>query len=116
VQRAIRDHLDRRGFQDIEMRVINKYPWSKVSAKSPPTQAMIQTYRDMGREPVIFPINIGSAPFYVFDRMIGIPYVFGGLGHGGRAHSNNEYCVVSGILDFEKSMVAFLDNYLQMAR
>ncbi len=113
VVRTIRNHLDRRGFQDIEMRVINKYPWSKVSPREPVVQAMLESYRFFGKEPALHPVNIGSAPFYAFDRMLGIPYVFGGMGHGGRAHSNNEYCVVSGILDFEKSMVVFLDNYLK---
>jgi hypothetical protein len=45
-----------------------------------------------------------------------IPYVFGGMGHGARAHSNNEYCTVKGVLDFEKSMVQFFDNYLRMVK
>ena len=115
VVRTIRAHLDRRGFEDIEMRVINKYLWSKVSPREPVVQAMLEVYRFFGKEPALQPLNIGSAPFYAFDRILGIPYVFGGMGHGGRAHSSNEYCVVNGILDFEKSMVVFLDRYLEGA-
>ena len=69
--------------------------------------------KDLGAEPAVYPLNIGSAPFYLFDRVLGIPYVFGGLGHGTRQHSSNEYFTVQGLLDFEKSMVLTLDNYLK---
>lgn len=113
VVKAIRDHLDRRGYKDIEMKVINKYPWSKVSVQEPIVQALINACKDLGAEPAVYPLNIGSAPFYLFDRALGIPYVFGGLGHGTRQHSSNEYFTVKGLLDFEKSMVLTLDNYLK---
>lgn len=33
------------------------------------------------------------------------------MGHGGRAHSDNEYCTVDGLLQFQKSMVQFFDVY-----
>lgn len=111
--RTIREHLDRRGFGDIEMKVINKYPWSKVSVKEPVVQALIKAYRELGAEPAVFPLNIGSAPFYLFDRVLGVPYVFGGMGHGARQHSSNEYFSVKGLLDYEKSMVLTLANYIK---
>jgi acetylornithine deacetylase/succinyl-diaminopimelate desuccinylase-like protein len=111
----VRRHLDAHGYGDIDMKVINNYTWSKVSLKEPIVQALVETFRQMGQEPAIYPLNIGSAPFYVFDRMLKIPYVFGGMGHGARAHSSNEYISVPGILDFEKSMVHVLDNYLRLA-
>jgi len=74
---------------------------------------MIKTYREMGKEPQIWPINPGSAPYYVFERHLNIPYVTGGMGHGARQHSSNEYCTVQGVLDFEKSMAIFFDHYLK---
>lgn len=115
VIKAIREHLDKRGYADIEMTVINKYPWSKVSVREPIVQALIKACRSLGAEPAVFPLNIGSAPFYLFDTVLGIPYVFGGLGHGARQHSSNEYFTVGGLLDFEKSMVLTLANYLEEA-
>ncbi len=113
VVEAIRGHLDNGGYDDIQMKVINKYPWSKVSVGEPIVQALVGACRSLGKEPTVYPINIGSAPFYLFDRVLGIPYVFGGLGHGSRQHSSNEYFVVSGLLDFEKSMVLTIANYLE---
>ncbi|MGE5580177.1 MAG: M20/M25/M40 family metallo-hydrolase [Bacillota bacterium] len=110
---AIRNHLDKRGYSDIQMKVINKYPWSKVSVKEPIVQALLGACKELGNEPAVYPLNIGSAPFYLFDRVLGIPYVFGGLGHGSRQHSSNEYFVVKGLLEFEKSMVLTIANYLE---
>ncbi|WP_324716866.1 M20/M25/M40 family metallo-hydrolase [Carboxydochorda subterranea] len=111
VAAAIRRHLDAHGYADIEMRVLNNYPWSKVRLDEPAVQAMVETYQTMGRTPQIWPLNPGSAPYYVFERVLGIPYVTGGLGHGGRQHSTDEYCTVQGILDFEISMVRWMDAF-----
>lgn len=113
VVQAIRDQLDRHGFSDIEMKVYNKYYWSKVSVQEKVVQSMINTYKQMGKEPQIWPLNPGSAPYYVFERYLNIPYVTGGMGHGARQHSSDEYCTVQGVLDFEKSMAIFFDNYLK---
>lgn len=110
---AIRTHLAKNGFADIEMKVYNKYYWSKVSVQEKVVQAMIDTYKQMGTEPQIWPLNPGSAPYYVFERYLQIPYVTGGMGHGARQHSSDEYCTVQGVLDFEKSMAIFFDNYLK---
>jgi len=112
---AIRKHLDDHGYADIQMNVLNKYPWSKVSIDEPVVQAMLQTYKQLGYRVKVEPINLGSAPYWIFERVLGIPYITGGLGHGSRQHSSNEYCTVQGILDFEKSMVLFLENYPKLA-
>jgi acetylornithine deacetylase/succinyl-diaminopimelate desuccinylase-like protein len=108
---GLRAHLDKGGYSDIEIKVYNKYPWSKLSLDEPVVQAMIRTYRALHGELQLWPINPGSAPYYVFERLLGLPYVTGGLGHGSRQHSSNEYCTVAGILDFEQSMVVFLDEF-----
>lgn len=113
VARTVRAHLDRHGFQDVEMRVLNNYKWSKVSVQEPCVQAMLDSYRDFGTRPQCWPMNPGSAPYWVFQDILGIPYVTGGMGHGSRQHSSDEYCTVDGILAFEKSMVAFFEHYLR---
>jgi acetylornithine deacetylase/succinyl-diaminopimelate desuccinylase-like protein len=110
---AIRKHLDEHGFADVEMQVLNKYPWSKVPMDAPIVKAMLKTYAQLGHRVQMQIINPGSAPYWVFERALGIPYITGGLGHGSRQHSSNEYCTVRGILDFEKSIVLFLENYAQ---
>ena len=49
-----------------------------------------------------------AAPYFVFSRILGIPVVSGGLGHGGKQHVANEYMTVKGLKDFEKFVATFL--------
>jgi acetylornithine deacetylase/succinyl-diaminopimelate desuccinylase-like protein len=112
VVQSIRKHLDSHGFADIEMKVYHNYPWSKVSVHEHAVEAMVESYVQMGQEPQIYPLNQGSAPYYVFERTLQIPYVFGGMGHGSRQHSSDEYCTVDGVLKFEESIARFFSNYL----
>lgn len=106
----IRAHLKRHGFDEVEFVVNEGYPAGKTSYKSASAQALINALRTMGHEPEVWPHLGGSAPFYVFTNVLGIPFVFGGLGKGGRVHSPNEWANVEGMKDFEKSMVHFLAN------
>ncbi len=53
------------------------------------------------------------APMYLFSRVLGIPFVMGGLGHGGRAHSPNEYAMIEGMRLFERSVAAFLQRFAE---
>jgi acetylornithine deacetylase/succinyl-diaminopimelate desuccinylase-like protein len=110
----IRGHLDKNGYSDIKMNVLNKYYWSKLSLEEDSVQAMLKAYKDMDKEAIVWPVNPGSAPYYVFERIMGVPYVTGGLGHGSRQHSNDEYCTVDGLLDFEISIAHWLNNYAKM--
>jgi acetylornithine deacetylase/succinyl-diaminopimelate desuccinylase-like protein len=49
-----------------------------------------------------------AAPYFVFSRILRMPVVSGGLGHGGRQHNPDEYMTVEGLRDFEKFVVTFL--------
>ena len=53
-------------------------------------------YKRHGIEPMIWPRSAGSSPQYEFTRKLGLPAGGGPLGHGSRAHSDDEYIVVEG--------------------
>lgn len=112
----IRRHLDKSGFSDIGIEEFGKayYP-SSVPYHSSSVQTLKKMYEMMGTRPQIWPWNPGSAPYYLFEKILGIPYVTGGMGHGSRQHSSNEYCTVKGVLDFEKSMVFYLKLFPEIA-
>jgi acetylornithine deacetylase/succinyl-diaminopimelate desuccinylase-like protein len=74
-------------------------------------QAIIRALRSLGHEPEVWPHLAGSAPFYLFRRVLGQPFVMGGLGHGGRPHSPNEYATVEGMRLFEKSVAKFIYEF-----
>lgn len=118
----VRSHLDKHGFQEIKIVELEEgYGWAKTSIETPAAQAVLKTYREFGHEPEIWPHIAGSAPFCMFNRApLNLPFVIGGLGHGGRAHAPNEYLVVEdggptgGLRTLEKSYVAILDNLSRM--
>jgi acetylornithine deacetylase/succinyl-diaminopimelate desuccinylase-like protein len=101
-------HLFSMGFDDIEVRVRDSYTWSKTDVSESVVQDMLAAYRSLDVEPEVWPIATWTAPYFVFSRILGLPVVGGGLGHGGRAHAANEYMTVSGLRDFEKFVVTFL--------
>ncbi|MBI4279859.1 MAG: M20/M25/M40 family metallo-hydrolase [Armatimonadetes bacterium] len=108
---TLRAHLDRHGYADIELRVNEGYPPAKTSVRQPVVQALIRAVRRLGVEPEIWPHLGGSAPFYLFTGELRLPFAMGGLGHGGRPHSPNEYATVEGMKRFEKSVAAFLVEF-----
>ena len=118
----LRQHLDRRGYQDIELRVLG----GGESSQTPPDALIVRAaaagYRDLGIEPEIWPRNVGFFPAYLFtDPPLSLPFCNAGLGHGGRAHSPDEYLVldgnerVLGLTGLEQTYVAILYRYASLA-
>jgi acetylornithine deacetylase/succinyl-diaminopimelate desuccinylase-like protein len=103
-----RRYLDRLGYEDIEVKVRDNYTWSKTEVGEEIVQKLIAAYRLHGREPEIWPMATWAAPYFVFSRILRLPVVSGGLGHGGRQHSADEFMTVEGLRDFEKFVVTFL--------
>src|SRR6266571_254491 len=122
VMPMIRNHLDAYGFKDVQIRVVESgYGWSRTSYQSPPAQAVIKSYKELGKDPELWPTIAGSAPFALFNRKpLNLPVVIGGLGHGALSHSPNEYIVIDengptgGLASMEKSFVTILDNFSKM--
>jgi len=125
--RKIRAHLDKHGYRDIEIRKLGGYPWALVNYKTKLAEAIYATFERFGVPYVIMPpvASVETAPAwpaYIFSgEPLNLPIVWGALGHGGRAHSPNEYYVIEGAdakygrihgLDgAEKSMATVLYNF-----
>jgi acetylornithine deacetylase/succinyl-diaminopimelate desuccinylase-like protein len=105
----VKRHLVRRGFEDIEVTVRDNYTWSKTDADEGIVERMVGAYRLHNVEPEIWPMATWAAPYFVFSRILRLPLVSGGLGHGGRQHSPDEFMTVEGLRDFEKFVATFLD-------
>ncbi|HEY3131092.1 MAG TPA: M20/M25/M40 family metallo-hydrolase [Acidobacteriota bacterium] len=114
----VRAHLDQHGFSDIELRRLGGGDeWSQTSVKEAVVQATLAMYRQHGIEPMVWPRSAGSSPQWEYTRRLGLPAGGGALGHGSRAHSDDEYIViegngkVGGIVESEQSMVDLLYAY-----
>ncbi len=114
VREKLLAHLKRIGCADFEIRLEEGYPWAKMRPSAPLIQAMVRTIRSFGLTPEIWPNIAGSAPFYLFSRVLHQPFVMGGLGHGARQHSSNEYATLEGMRQFEESVVRFIFEFAAM--
>ena len=92
---ALRAHLGRRGFGDIEVNPSGGYDPTSTPADAALIRAEVAVYRRAGLDPILWPRNAGSYPGYVFTtEPLRLPAGHFGLGHGSGAHAPDEYFVV----------------------
>jgi acetylornithine deacetylase/succinyl-diaminopimelate desuccinylase-like protein len=96
---AIRDHLDVEGFGHVQARKLDSYPWAKSEPDTAISRAIRTSYERLDRRPNPYPMVPWCAPFYVFDRILGIPWAAGGLGFSGGSHAPDEFATVAGLRD-----------------
>jgi acetylornithine deacetylase/succinyl-diaminopimelate desuccinylase-like protein len=108
VVECLKTHFFDQGYADIEITVRDAYTWAKTDVSEDIVQKMLQAYRLHGIEPEVWPMSTYAAPYFTFQRILSMPVVCGGLGHGGRAHVSNEYMSVTGLKDSEKFVATLL--------
>jgi len=71
---ALKAHLEKRGFGDIEVNPSGGYDPTSTSADAAIIRAQQAVYRRAGLDPILWPRNAGSYPGYVFtDQPLKIP-------------------------------------------
>jgi acetylornithine deacetylase/succinyl-diaminopimelate desuccinylase-like protein len=118
---AIKAHLARRGFGDIEVNMTGGYDPTSTSANSALIQAQIATYKNLGIDPLLWPRNAGSYPGYIFTgEPLKLPSGHFGLGHGSGAHAPDEYYVIESanpnIQGFDGAVMSFVEYLYQLAK
>ncbi len=92
---ALKAHLAKKGFGDIEVRMSGGYDPTSTPADSVIIRVSTAVYRRNGIDPVILPRLAGSWPGYVFTgESLRLPAGHFGLGHGSGAHAPDEYYVI----------------------
>ena len=92
---ALKAHLAKRGFGDIEVNPSGGYNPTSTPADAAVIRAQLSLYKRLGLDPVLWPRNAGSYPGYVFtDEPLQLPAAHFGLGHGSGAHAPDEYFVI----------------------
>ena len=114
----LRRHLDHHGYEDIVLRVISSSTWAKTPSDADIVQASVRAYRRLGHEPFVWPLRGTGGPWYLFNRVLGLPTLKdGGLGHGRGFHAPNEFLViegnerVGGLVECEQSHVEVLQSF-----
>jgi acetylornithine deacetylase/succinyl-diaminopimelate desuccinylase-like protein len=113
---ALKAHLAKKGFADIEVKMSGGYDPTSTPADAEMIRVSNAVYRRHGIDPVLLPRNAGSWPGYVFTgEPLHLPAGHFGLGHGSGAHAPDEYYViesanpkVQGLEGATRSYVEFL--------
>jgi len=92
---ALKAHLAKRGFGDIDVNMTGGYDPTTTPQNSGLIRAQASAYRRNGIDPVFWPRLAGSWPGYVFTgEPLNLPAGHFGLGHGNGAHAPDEYLVI----------------------
>jgi acetylornithine deacetylase/succinyl-diaminopimelate desuccinylase-like protein len=113
---ALKAHLAKKGFSDIEVNMSGGYDPTSTPADSSIIRASTAVYKKNGIDPVLLPRLAGSWPGYVFTGdPLHLPAGHFGMGHGNGAHAPDEYYLiesknpkVAGMDDAVRSHVEFL--------
>jgi acetylornithine deacetylase/succinyl-diaminopimelate desuccinylase-like protein len=118
---ALKTHLAKHGFGDIDVNMSGGYDPTSTPADAPLIQAQVAVLKRAGIDPVMWPRNAGSYPGYVFT---GAPLHLAaghfGLGHGSGAHAPDEYYVIEStnpkIQGFDGAAMSFVEYLYQLAK
>src|SRR6185503_6855121 len=92
---ALKAHLAKRGYGDLEVNVTGGYDGTSTPASARLIQAQFAVLKSAGIDPVLWPRNAGSYPGYVFTgEPLKLASGHFGLGHGSGAHAPDEYYVI----------------------
>jgi acetylornithine deacetylase/succinyl-diaminopimelate desuccinylase-like protein len=118
---AIKAHLAKRGFGDIEVNMSGGYDPTQTLASAPLIQAQIAVLKRAGIDPVMWPRNAGSYPGFVFTgEPLKLASGHFGLGHGSGAHAPDEYYVIEStnpkIQGFDGAAMSFVEYLYELAK
>src|SRR5438067_7606029 len=92
---ALKAHLAKRGFGDIEVNMTGGYDPTSTPADARLIKVQEAVYRRSQIDPIVLPRNAGPWPGYVFTGdPLRLPAGHFGLGHGSGAHAPDEYYVI----------------------
>lgn len=117
---ALRAHLVKHGFGDLEVKVSGGYDPTSTAAEASLIRAELQVYRESGIDPLLWPRTGGSYPGFVFTGApLKLPSAHFGLGHGGGAHAPDEYLVIEAanpkVSGFDGAVRSHIDHLYTLA-
>jgi len=118
---ALKAHLEKRGFGDIQMNVTGGYDPTTTSAAAPLIQAQVAVLKRKGIDHVMWLRNAGSYPGCVFTgEPLRLASGHWGLGHGGGAHAPDEYYVIDAtnpkIEGFDGAVMSFVEYLYELGK
>jgi len=117
---ALKAHLAKKGFGDIEVNMTGGYDPTSTPANAALINAQKSVLKRGGIDPVMLPRNAGSWPGYVFTGdPLRLPAGHFGLGHGSGAHAPNEYYVIESsnpkVQGMDGAVMSFVEYLYELA-
>lgn len=117
---ALKTHLAKHGFGDIEVKPSGGYDPTQTSADAAVIRAQLAVYKRAGLDPMLWPRNAGSYPGYVFtNEPLKLAAGHFGLGHGSGAHAPDEYYVIESsnknFAGFDDAVSSYVDYLYELA-
>jgi len=111
---ALKAHLAKRGFGDIEVNMTGGYNPNSTSADAAVIRAQTAVYKKRGIDPIVLPRSAGSWPGYVFtDEPLKLAAGHFGMGHGNGAHAPDEYYVIESKNDKVQGMDGAVRSFVE---
>jgi acetylornithine deacetylase/succinyl-diaminopimelate desuccinylase-like protein len=113
VTKLLRTHLDRRGFEDVEVVPGHGEPPSRWPIDSVTAKAAVDACRGAyATEPVVYPLLAGSGPMAQVCDTLGIPVAGFGSGNAASAnHAPNENIAIADYVDHIRAFGRFLHTF-----
>jgi acetylornithine deacetylase/succinyl-diaminopimelate desuccinylase-like protein len=118
---ALKSHLAKRGYGDIEVNVSGGYDPTSTQAGARLIQAQKAVLKRRGIDPLMWPRNAGSYPGFVFtDAPLSLAAGHFGLGHGGGAHAPDEYYLIESanpsVQGYDGAVMSFVEYLYELAK
>lgn len=118
---ALKAHLAKHGFGDIEVNMTGGYDPTSTPAEAQLIRAQTAVLKQHNIDPILLPRNAGSWPGYVFTgEPLKLPAGHFGLGHGSGAHAPDEYYVIESanpkVQGIDGAVMSFVEYLFEVAR
>jgi acetylornithine deacetylase/succinyl-diaminopimelate desuccinylase-like protein len=118
---ALKAHLGKRGFADIEINPSGGYDPTQTAAATPLIEKQVATYKLYGIDAPLWPRNAGSYPGFVFTNPpLRLAAGHFGLGHGSGAHAPDEYYLIESknprLKGYDDAVRSFVDYLYELAK
>jgi acetylornithine deacetylase/succinyl-diaminopimelate desuccinylase-like protein len=118
---ALKAHLAKQGFGDIEVNMTGGYDPNSSPADAAVIRAEVNVYKRGGVDPIMMPRNAGSWPGYVFTgEPLKLPAGHFGMGHGSGAHAPDEYYVIESsnpkVQGMDGAVMSFVEYLYEVAK
>ena len=118
---ALKSHLAKRGYADVEVKVSGGYDSTSTRADARLIQAQIEVLKRDRLKPTLWPRNAGSYPGFIFTNPpLSLASGHFGLGHGSGAHAPDEYYVIESanpaVRGYDGAVMSFVEYLHELAK